>query len=103
MQEPTVLATRRGFSHGWGSQTAWIGVLIGALALGIGAWYYFGSHEEWQTMVFTSKAENNSQHLRVRLLPITTSLSGALVGVVTLDHPLTQHWLWCVSIGVPLR
>jgi Ca2+-transporting ATPase len=44
------------FSRGAGLQTLWIGVLIGALGLGIGAWYYFGGHANWQTMVFTSLA-----------------------------------------------
>jgi len=41
------------FSRGAGTQVIWVGVLIGALALGIGAWYYFTGSEEWQTMVFT--------------------------------------------------
>jgi Ca2+-transporting ATPase len=41
------------FSRGAGVQVIWVGVLIGALALGLGAWYYFAGREEWQTMVFT--------------------------------------------------
>jgi len=41
------------FSRGAGLQVIWVGVLIGALALGLGAWYYFTGREEWQTMVFT--------------------------------------------------
>ena len=41
------------FSGGAGTQVIWVGVLIGALALGLGAWYYFTGREEWQTMVFT--------------------------------------------------
>ena len=41
------------FSRGAGLQVVWVGVLIGALALGLGAWYYFTGREEWQTMVFT--------------------------------------------------
>jgi Ca2+-transporting ATPase len=41
------------FSRGAGGQVIWVGVLIGALALGLGAWYYFSGREEWQTMVFT--------------------------------------------------
>jgi Ca2+-transporting ATPase len=30
--------------------------MIGALALGLGAWYYFSGRPEWQTMIFTSLA-----------------------------------------------
>ena len=41
------------FSRGAGVQVIWVGVLIGALALGLGAWYYFTGRDEWQTMVFT--------------------------------------------------
>ncbi len=41
------------FSRGAGLQVMWVGALIGALALGLGSWYYFTGREQWQTMVFT--------------------------------------------------
>jgi Ca2+-transporting ATPase len=44
------------FSRGAGFQTIWVGVMIGALALGLGSWYYFADRPEWQTMIFTSLA-----------------------------------------------
>ena len=44
------------FSRGAGVQTIWVGALIGALALGLGSWYYFTDRPEWQTMIFTSLA-----------------------------------------------
>lgn len=44
------------FSRGAGAQTIWVGVMIGALALGLGAWYFFTDRPEWQTMIFTSLA-----------------------------------------------
>ncbi len=44
------------FSRGAGTQTIWVGVLIGALALSLGSWYYFTGRPEWQTMIFTSLA-----------------------------------------------
>jgi len=44
------------FSRGAGAQTIWVGVVIGALALGLGSWYYFSGRPEWQTMIFTSLA-----------------------------------------------
>ncbi len=44
------------FSRGAGAQTIWVGVLIGSLALGLGAWYFFTGRPEWQTMIFTSLA-----------------------------------------------
>ncbi len=44
------------FSRGAGAQTIWVGVMIGTLALGLGAWYFFTGRPEWQTMIFTSLA-----------------------------------------------
>ncbi len=44
------------FSRGAGLQTIWVGVMIGALALGLGSWYFFTGRPEWQTMIFTSLA-----------------------------------------------
>ncbi|MBI5825583.1 MAG: cation-translocating P-type ATPase [Chloroflexi bacterium] len=44
------------FSRGAGVQTIWVGALIGALALGLGSWYFFTARSEWQTMIFTSLA-----------------------------------------------
>jgi len=44
------------FSRGAGARTIWVGVMIGALALGLGSWYFFTGRAEWQTMIFTSLA-----------------------------------------------
>ena len=41
---------------GLGRQTAWIGALIGAAALGVGYGYHETGQAQWQTMVFTSLA-----------------------------------------------
>jgi Ca2+-transporting ATPase len=34
-------------------QVIGVGFLIGALALGLGSWYYFTGRPEWQTMIFS--------------------------------------------------
>jgi P-type Ca2+ transporter type 2C len=44
------------FSRGAGVQTVLVGLMIGALALGLGAWYFFAENPAWQTMIFTSLA-----------------------------------------------
>lgn len=44
------------FSRGGGFLTLFTGILIGALALGIGSWYFFTGKPEWRTMIFTSLA-----------------------------------------------
>ena len=44
------------FSGGLGVRTTWLGVLIGAVALGVGYAYYRMDEPQWQTMMFTSLA-----------------------------------------------
>jgi P-type Ca2+ transporter type 2C len=53
MKRPPYSPKEGVFSRGAGAQVIWVGALIGALALALGAWYYFSGREEWQTMVFT--------------------------------------------------
>jgi Ca2+-transporting ATPase len=56
MQRPPYSPKEGVFSRGAAGQTLCVGLLIGALGLGIGGWYYFGDHPEWQTMIFSSLA-----------------------------------------------
>ena len=56
MRRPPFSPREGVFSRGAGRQTVWTGLLIGGLALAVGAWYYFGGRANWQTMVFTSLA-----------------------------------------------
>jgi P-type Ca2+ transporter type 2C len=56
MRRPPYSPEEGVLSRGAGVQTLWIGFLIGGLALAVGAWYFFGGQENWQTMVFTSLA-----------------------------------------------
>lgn len=56
MQRPPYSPEEGVFSRGAGWQTVWVGILIGALGLGIGSWYYFAGRPEWQTMIFSSLA-----------------------------------------------
>jgi Ca2+-transporting ATPase len=53
MKRPPYSPKEGVFSRGAGVQVIWVGALIGALALGLGSWYYFRGLEQWQTMVFT--------------------------------------------------
>ncbi|CAG0989143.1 H+-transporting ATPase [Anaerolineales bacterium] len=56
MKRPPFSPKEGVFSRGAGVQTIWVGALIGALALGLGAWYFYAERPEWQTMIFTSLA-----------------------------------------------
>jgi len=56
MRRPPYSPEEGVFSRGAGMQTAWIGALMGAIGLAVGAWYFFGGRANWQTQVFTSLA-----------------------------------------------
>ncbi|MGE5251861.1 MAG: cation-translocating P-type ATPase [Bacteroidota bacterium] len=53
MKRPPYSPKEGVFAGHAGVQVIWVGALIGALALGLGAWYYFAGRAQWQTMVFT--------------------------------------------------
>jgi len=56
MRRPPYSPEEGVFSRSAGMQTAWIGALMGAIGLAVGAWYFFGGRANWQTQVFTSLA-----------------------------------------------
>jgi Ca2+-transporting ATPase len=53
MQRPPYSPRESVFSRGGLIQVTWVGGLIGALALALGAYYFFNGRPEWQTVVFT--------------------------------------------------
>ncbi len=53
MRRPPYSPKEGMFSRGAGLQVAWVGALIGGLALGLGYIYYFSNQPQWQTMVFS--------------------------------------------------
>jgi len=53
MKRPPYSPREGVFSRGGLIQVTWVGGLIGALALSLGAYYFFTGREVWQTMVFT--------------------------------------------------
>ena len=75
-------------------QVIWVGSLIGALALGLGSWYYFTGREQWQTMVFTflafaqvfqalasRSAKDSFFKIRVMSNPLLIGMSALVVGL----------------------
>lgn len=56
MRRPPVAPGAGIFSGGMGWQVAWTGIVIGALTLAVGFWYYTSGLPQWQTMMFTTLA-----------------------------------------------
>ena len=56
MRRPPHKPTDGIFAGGMGVHVSWVGVLIGAITLGAGFWYYWQSLPQWQSVMFTSLA-----------------------------------------------
>ncbi len=50
------------FSRGIGPHIIWVGLLMGAVSLGVGYWYWANGRAEWQTMVFTTLTMSQMAH-----------------------------------------
>ncbi len=94
MKRPPYSPKEGVFSRGAGAQVIWVGALIGALALGLGSWYYFTGREQWQTMVFTflafaqvfqawasRSATDSFFKLRIMSNPLLAGMSALVVGL----------------------
>jgi Ca2+-transporting ATPase len=56
MQRPPHRPTDGIFAGGMAWQTVWVGIAIGALALGAGFWYYIQGLAQWQSVMFSALA-----------------------------------------------
>jgi P-type Ca2+ transporter type 2C len=56
MNRPPYSPTESIFARGIGRHILWLGILIGAMALGVGYIYWSTGLENWQTMLFTTLA-----------------------------------------------
>jgi Ca2+-transporting ATPase len=94
MKRPPYSPKEGVFSRGAGTQVIWVGALIGALALGLGSWYFFTGREQWQTMVFTflafaqvfqalasRSAKVSLFKLRLLTNPLLAGMSALVVGL----------------------
>jgi Ca2+-transporting ATPase len=104
------------FSDGVGGQVVRFGLLIGALSLGMGSWHYFGGHEDWQTMMFTTLAfaqvwqaigirSGNDSIFKVGLLSNKPLLGLALIVAVAqlaaIYVPALQDYLKTTALSLP--
>jgi Ca2+-transporting ATPase len=82
------------FARGAGLRVVLIGVLIGAVALGLGTAYFYADRASWQTILFTSlafaqvaqalAARSDTESLRRRGLrgnPVMTAMAALVIGL----------------------
>ncbi len=102
------------FARGVGRQIVWSGLLIGALAIGVGILGWYVDHPHWQTMIFTTLATAQmGQALAIRsshdsLFRIGLLSNRVLLGMVALTFALqllVLYWtpLQAMFDTTPLR
>lgn len=115
MKRPPYSPREGVFSRGAGLLTMLLGLFIGVLALGIGAWYYFDAKPTWQTMVFTSLAfaqigqalAARSSHdslftigLRSNLLMLAMVLSVLVLQLLVVYVPALQKFFVTLPLSI---
>jgi P-type Ca2+ transporter type 2C len=83
MQRPPRPPGESIFAGGLGRHVIWVGVLMGALTLGLGYWYWSAGDPRWQTVVFTTLALSQMAHV----MGIRSSVD-SLARVGLLSNPL---------------
>ena len=56
MRRPPQAPNEGVFARGMGRHILWVGLMIGAIGLGVGYWQWARGYESWQTMLFTTLA-----------------------------------------------
>ena len=81
------------FARALGSHVIWVGIVMAALTLGVGYWYWHAGDERWRTMVFTALAFSQMAHV----MAIRSSTDWLVtVGV------LSNRWLAAAVAGTVL-
>jgi Ca2+-transporting ATPase len=106
MKRPPYSPSEGVFSRGAGRQTIWVGVVIGAIALGLGSWYFFSGNPVWQTMIFTSLAFAQvgqalaSRSTRESLFAVGLTTNPLLLGMTLLVSVLQLAVLYIPPVAV---
>ncbi len=63
MQKPPHPPSESVFARGLGIHVAWVGLLMGALCLGVGYWYWSQGNPHWQTILFSTLTFTQMAHV----------------------------------------
>ena len=63
MRRPPYPPNESIFARALGSHVVWVGIVMAALTLGVGYWYWRAADERWRTMVFTTLAFSQMAHV----------------------------------------
>ena len=105
MQRPPHSPSDGLWANGLGVRTVWVGLVIGAVTLGLGFGYYAADFDQWQTVMFTTLAfmqvgqafatRSSTESLRTigwRTNPLMLAIAGIVVGLqlLALYTPLNE-------------
>ncbi len=63
MRRPPYPPNESIFARGLGTHVIWVGMVMAALTLGVGYWYWQAGDDRWRTMVFTTLAFSQMAHV----------------------------------------
>jgi Ca2+-transporting ATPase len=105
MQRPPHSPSDGLWANGLGRRTVWVGLVIGAVTLGLGFGYYAADFEQWQTVMFTTLAfmqvgqafatRSSTESLRTigwRSNPLMLAIAGIVIALqlLVLYTPLSE-------------
>ena len=105
MQRPPHSPSDGLWANGLGLRTIWVGLVIGAVTLGLGFGYYAADFQQWQTVMFTTLAfmqvgqafatRSSTESLRTigwRTNPLMLAIAGVVIGLqlLALYTPLSE-------------
>ena len=90
MRRPPYPPNESIFARTLGSHVLWVGMVMAALSLGVGYWYWHAADEHWRTMVFTTLAFSQMAHVQAIRSSCDSLFS---IGV------LSNRWLAAAVIG----
>mgnify|MGYP003701863031 CR=1 FL=1 len=105
MQRPPHSPSDGLWANGLGRRTIWVGLVIGAVTLGLGFGYYAADFEQWQTVMFTTLAfmqvgqafatRSSTESLRTigwRTNPLMLAIAGIVIALqlLALYTPLSE-------------
>jgi P-type Ca2+ transporter type 2C len=105
MQRPPRRPSESIFAHGMWQHIVWVGVLIGALCIGVQVWGIAGGSDRWQTMVFTVLTLCQLYHVmairseRESLFTIGLASNLPLLGAVLLTYLLQLAVIYIPSLN----
>jgi len=102
MRRPPHAPNESIFARGLGRHVLWVGLLMAAVSLSMGFWYWSAGREQWQTMLFTTLTLSQMAHiLAIRTERISLFRAGLFSNTALLGAVLLTFFLQMAIVELP--